>query len=239
MNDVRVRKAFNLAIDKFALAASRRTVKPITAFTPPGLFPGYESPRGDDFDPARAVQLLAEAGFRDERGAYDSSKFPVAEVEIAANVIPSNREVAEFIQAQWKQNLGITVPIRMMESKTINAARARLEYKGLTRNGFAADYLDPFTFLNIFTAPNNGTGWFDARYNTMLERANRAATPAERFRLLAEAEKYLIDAQPVIPLYSSATNAMKKPYVQGLYPNAGMLHAWKFVRIEPDAAKWE
>jgi hypothetical protein len=38
---------------------------------------------------------------------------------------------------------------------------------------------------------------------------------------------------------TQATNWMKKPYVKGLYPNPGTLHAWKFVYIERDTAKWD
>jgi hypothetical protein len=32
---------------------------------------------------------------------------------------------------------------------------------------------------------------------------------------------------------------MKKPYVKGMYPNPGTMHAWKFVYIETDRAKWD
>ena len=48
----------------------------------------------------------------------------------------------------------------------------------------------------------------------------------------------LLDAQPVIPLATSSTNWMKKPYVKGMYPNPVTLHAWKFVYIEHDPSKW-
>ena len=56
--------------------------------------------------------------------------------------------------------------------------------------------------------------------------------------LLANAEKMLLDAQPVIPLATSSTNWMKKPYVKGMYANPITIHAWKFVYIEHDPAKW-
>ena len=52
MDDVRVRKAFNMSIDKVGLAAYERTIKPLTAFSPEGIFPGYPQPVGDPFDPA-------------------------------------------------------------------------------------------------------------------------------------------------------------------------------------------
>ena len=49
----------------------------------------------------------------------------------------------------------------------------------------------------------------------------------------------MLDVQPVIPLLTRATDWMKKPYVKGMYPNPGTMHAWKFVYIEHDPAKWD
>jgi hypothetical protein len=40
-------------------------------------------------------------------------------------------------------------------------------------------------------------------------------------------------------MQTQATNWIKKPYVKGMYPNPGTLHAWKFVYIEHDPAKWD
>jgi hypothetical protein len=40
-------------------------------------------------------------------------------------------------------------------------------------------------------------------------------------------------------LQTSATNWIKKPFIKGLYPNPGTLHAWKFVYIEQDQSKWD
>lgn len=241
MDDVRVRKAFNMAIDKVALAKWRKIVKPLTAFTPEGIFPGYPQPKGDGFDPVKAKQLLAEAGFKDASGNYDPTKFPANKVEITYNTQESNRIVAEFIQAQWKQNLGITVALKNMEWKTYLDTRAKLEYSGFARSGWVGDYMDPFTFLNLFAtkAGDNGTGWFDPKYVTMLEDANKELDQAKRYEKLAKAEAYLLEAQPVIPFYTAATNWVKKPYVKGLYPNPQTLHPWKFVYIETDPSKWD
>jgi oligopeptide transport system substrate-binding protein len=244
MNDVRVRKAFNMAIDRNAWAASRKVVKPLTAFTPEGIFHGYPQPHGDGFNPTRARQLLGEAGFpvtaRGD-GGFSCPKFPVDQVEYAFNTASANKSMAEFMQAQWKQNLGITVSLRSMESKTFFAARPALEYKGFALGIWGADYMDPFTFLNIFSTANgdNSSGWWDKKYVDMLNAANRTLDMQKRYELLAEAEKFLLDAQPIIPIETLAVNFVKKPYVKGMYPNAGALYPWKFVYIERDPAKWD
>ncbi|HEX7997167.1 MAG TPA: peptide ABC transporter substrate-binding protein [Pyrinomonadaceae bacterium] len=240
MNDVRVRKAFNMAVDKVALAKWRKT-KPLTAFSPEGVFAGYPQPKGDPFDPVRAKQLMVEAGYKDAAGNYDPKKFPIDEVEITYNTQESNKAISEYLQAQWKQNLGLTLPMKSMEFKTFLQSRANLEYKGLARSGWIGDYMDPVTFLNLFSTPkgDNGTGWYDPKFVEKLNEANRTLDPQKRYELLAEAEAILIAAQPVIPLQTDATKWMKKPYVKGMYPNPGTMHAWKYVCIEHDTSKWD
>jgi oligopeptide transport system substrate-binding protein len=240
-DDRRVRKALNMAVDKEALARFRVVAKALSAFTPEGIFPGYPQPKGDAFDVMRARELLAEAGYRDGAGNYDPSRFPAGETELLYNTSESNRQVAEFVQAQWRQNLGITVPLRNMEFRTFLVARANLEYKGIARAGWIGDYMDPYSFLDIFSTPrgNNSSGWSPPEYVKMLEDANRTLDPRKRYELLAKAEAYLLDAQPVLPLLTRSTDWMKKPYVKGMYPNPGTMHAWQFVYIEHDPSKWD
>ena len=243
MNDVRVRKAFNYAIDKIAWAKWRKIVKPLTAFTPEGIFKDYPQPKGDAFNPEEGRRLLGEAGYpvtKKTDGSFTCPNFPVDQVEYIYNTQESNKAMAEFMQAQWKQNLGITISLRNMEWKTFLSARSKLEYKGFARGLWGADYMDPFTFLSLFyTGGESGTGWLDPKYVAMLDEANRMLDPQKRYELLAQAEKYMLDAQPVIPIDTGATNWCKKPYVKGMYPNAGSLFPWKYVYIERDPAKWD
>ncbi len=101
--------------------------------------------------------------------------------------------------------------------------------------------MDPYTFLYLFYSPQNtgATGWWDAKYDRMLDEANNTIDPQARFEKMAEAEFYMMQKQIVIPLGVPGTSWLKKPYVKGMYPNPGTLHAWKFVYIEPDPAKWD
>jgi oligopeptide transport system substrate-binding protein len=240
MDDVRVRKAFNMAIDKDALGRFRGAVHPNTSFVPIGVFPGYPNAKGDTFDAEQAKRLLADAGYRDAAGNYDPSRFPVREVELTYNTSENNRQVAEFAQAQFKQNLGLTVPIKNMEFRTFIPFRNNREYRGLARGGWIGDYLDPFTFLDLFSIRegNNASGWWDPAYVKLLRDGNREPDPMKRFTLLAKAEQMLLDAQAVLPLYTNDTNWIKKPYVQGMYANPLTMHAWKYVWIEHDSSKW-
>lgn len=244
MNELRVRRAFNMAIDKITYSQARRITKPLFAFTPEGIFNDYPQPKGEQFDPVQARKLLGEAGFpvtEKVGGGWECKNFPVDQVEFIFNSASSNKIMAEFMQAQWKQNLGITVPLRSMEFKTFMVARSKLEYKGFAIGIWGADYMDPFTFLSLFSTAGgvNGSGWFEQKYADMLDKANRTLDKTKRYQLLAEAENFLLNAQPMIPIETSSVNFVKKPYVKGMYPNAGSLFPWKFVYIERDPANWD
>ncbi|HEX6124097.1 MAG TPA: peptide ABC transporter substrate-binding protein, partial [Pyrinomonadaceae bacterium] len=262
MNNLKVRQAFSLAIDREALAKFRKTTKPLVDFTPEGIFPKYEEARkkvyaeelkkkgmtmeqwrARVFDPVKARQLLTEAGFPVQQSGnrYSVPNFPVEQVELLYNTAESNKASAEFIQAQWKQNLGITIPLKNMEWKTFLTYRKKLEYSGFGRAGWVGDYMDPFTFLYLFYSEKNdsSTGWFDPKYDKLLDEANMEEDEMKRFEKLALAEFMMIQEQPVIPLQTQATNWIKKPYVKGMYPNPGTLHAWKFVYLEQDPQKWD
>jgi oligopeptide transport system substrate-binding protein len=262
MNNLKVRQAFALAIDREAMAKYRKTTKPLVDFTPEGIFPKYEEARtkvyteelkkkgstleqwkAREFDPVQARKLLTEAGFpiQQNGNTFSCPSFPVNQVDLTYNTAESNKAVAEFVQAQWKQNLGITIPLKNMEWKTFLSYRKKLEYNGMARAGWVGDYMDPFTFLNLFYSETNdsSTGWWDPKYDKMLDAANNELDETKRFEMLARAEFMVMQEQPVIPLQTQATNWIKKPYVKGMYPNPGTLHPWKFVYIERDPAKWD
>ena len=245
--------------------------KPLINFTPDGAFPKYEEVRDrvykellakdgsspeerqkQVFNPKNACDLFEKNGYKirsretDGRCVVETDKsvsgaFPVEEVEILYNTSESNKAVAEFIQAQWKQNLGLTLPLKNQEWKTFLKVRKDVSYKGFGRAGWVGDYIDPYTFLNLFYGKNNdsSTGWYNPEYDKMLDAANQELDPIKRFETLAKAEYFLMKDQPVIPFLTAETNWIKKPYVKGFYPNPGTLHPWKFVYIEHDPAKWD
>jgi oligopeptide transport system substrate-binding protein len=262
MDNLKVRQAFALAVNRQALAEYRKTQKPLTDLTPEGIFPKYEEARQkvyaeklkenkispEDwskraFDPERARKLLTEAGFpvQQNGSTFSCPSFPVDKINITYNTAESNKAVAEFVQSQWKQNLGITVPLKNLEFKTYLPLLSSVGYDGFGRRGWVGDYMDPFTFLGLYYTPANdgATGWWDPKFDKMLDEANNTVDPQKRFEKLAEAEFYVSQQQIIIPLTTNGTNWIKKPYVKGLYPNPGTLHAWKFVYIEPDANKWD
>ncbi len=263
MDNLKVRQALSLAINRDSLAQFRKTLKPLSNFTPEGIFPKYDEARkkvfgeklkaenitveewskGRIFDAEKARRLMTEAGFPVVKAGsgWSCPTFPVDKVTLSYNTAENNKAIAEFNQAQWKQNLGITIPIKNQEWKTFLPVRSGVQYEGIARNAWVGDYMDPFTFLNLFYSPQNdgATGFWDPKYDAQLDAANKELDEQKRLEMLAAAEFQILQEQLVIPLFTDSTNWIKKPYVKGMYPNPGTLHAWKFVYLEPDSNKWD
>jgi len=262
-NDIRIRKAFALAVDRQALSNFRKVTKPLYDLTPSGIFPEYDKARAkvsedirkergiapdvwakyNKFDAEQARKTLTEAGFPVEKSGsgYACPTFPTGDVSLMFNTNENNKAIAEFVQAQWRQNLGVTIPLKSQEFKTFLSDRHQVQYSGFAQSLWSGDYMDPYTFLGLhYGYPNNGdAGFNDPKYNKMLDDANAELDPTKRYEMLARAEFYLMEQQPSIPLTINATNWMKKPYVKGMYPNPGTLLPWKFVYIEQDPSNWD
>jgi oligopeptide transport system substrate-binding protein len=193
-NDVRVRKALALATDYSRIAKVLMGGGIVTNIYVPPL-PNYTSPKGLDYNPELARQLLREAGFPDGHG------FP--RFEYLFNTSRDHEKIAVELQGMWKQDLGIDLELRSVEWKVYLHDQSSLDYD-LSRSAWIGDYSDPNTFLDMFmsTNPNNRTGWKSAKYDSLMRTANATADVRARAKLLQEAEALLIrDELPIVPIY--------------------------------------
>src|SRR5262249_12687993 len=151
--DPLVRKALALAVNKKEVVEGVTRGGELIALSavPPGL-PGYEQAATAEYNPDLARKLLAQAGYPDGKG--------LPKIEILYNPSHEHQSIAELIQAQWKKELGIDVGLQCMEWGPYLAAQENLQYE-VCRAGWVGDYLDPNTFLDMWTTdnPNNETGW--------------------------------------------------------------------------------
>lgn len=220
-DDVRVRKALALAIDKQHIISKimKAGEKVADQLVPPGL-PNYTSPPGLGFDPAEARRLLAEASFPEGRN------FPRFHY-MYNNTGKVHEQIAVELQAMWRRELGIQVELRNLDSQIYLNAQSLLDYD-TCRSSWIGDYNDPNTFLDIFMSNNgnNRTGWSSARYDKLLREANAQRNPSERAKLLQGAESILIrDEVPIVPLYIYAgMEYFDAAKIKGIYPNLRSEH---------------
>jgi oligopeptide transport system substrate-binding protein len=202
--DVRVRKAMNLAIDRSLITETMASGQiPAAGFVPVG-FPDHE---GNDFaetagtygiptdDSAveEAKALMAEAGYPNGEG------FP--EFTIMYNTSEGHQQVAELVQEMLKTNLGLQVNLENQEWAVFQDTRKEGDYE-VARGGWLTDFMDPMGLLAIFTTENayNDPNYSNARYDELLSTAAKTRG-AEHFEALYEAQEILMTELPIIPVY--------------------------------------
>lgn len=226
-NDPRVRQAFALAVDK------RRIVEKITqlgepvarGITPAGAGQGYQPPAGLEYNPARAKELLAEAGFPGGRG------FP--RVEYLYIPLPIERSIAIELQSMWESALGVSVNLTKQEQRVWLKSMRELDYN-LCRSSWVGDYNDPSTFLDLFTSGNgqNRTGWASPEYDEFIGAAAREADVTARNQIFQKAESLLVaDEVAVIPVYSYVgVQFYHAEKLEGVRPNLIDDHPFRCMR---------
>jgi oligopeptide transport system substrate-binding protein len=185
LNDPRVRKALNLAIDRRVVVEKVLGMGqlPATTFVPPGLS-GYEPPPSSiRLDVPAAKQLLADAGFPDGKG------FPT--LGILYNTNDTHKKVADFIADQLRKNLQIDVNPYNQEWQAYLDSQRLFNYE-MSRAAWVGDYADPNTFLDMWVTngPNNQTGYGNPLYDDLVRLASDV-TPLlrEPERVLARIER--------------------------------------------------
>lgn len=227
LDDVRVRRALSLALDRQALVQFVTKGGEIASngFVPVNL-PGYATPAEPDVQARleRAQALLAEAGYPQGKG--------LPTLELLYNTAESHRRIAVAIQAMWQQ-LGINVELVNQDWKVYLSSVKQGNYH-IARAGWIGDYPDPNTFLDIFSgnSGNNNTGWQNMQYDALLLQAAQASSD-QRYALLQQAEAILLEAMPIIPIYTYTSKALVSTDIQGWYDNIFDHHPLTQVLLAP------
>ena len=213
--DVRVRQALSMAIDKRPVVENvTRLGEPVTTnYIPVGVFEGYDSPPGLPFDVKRAQELLAAAGYPGGRG------WP--RISLLYNTGAHHADVAQIVRRQWLENLGIDLELEGVELKIFGERLHNKDY-AIARASWIGDYMDPSTFTDkyITNGGNNDSGWSNKDYDRLLAEAAAVATqPKLRLEKLKQAEKILLDEQPIIPVYHYVNADLRRASVKGIKEN--------------------
>lgn len=218
LDDARVRRALSLAIDRDVLVSKvvRGAGKPALAFTPPSAgyaacAPSFMRGANQAERSALARRLMADAGYAGGKG------FPVLELMTTSRDV--QRVMAETIQAMWQDVLGIHVEIRSCEWTAYKSAQQSMQYD-ISSSSWSGDFLDPSTFVELWRSGggNNCTGWGSPQCDAAIRAARVCGQAAERNAHLRRAEELMLEAQPIIPLYTAERTYLKYPGIVGWYP---------------------
>jgi oligopeptide transport system substrate-binding protein len=227
MDNLLVRKALSYALDRQKLIDNvlKGGQLPAWSFACPGIFgnvAGNEDFPGITFDPAKAQELLAQAGYPGGAG------FP--EIQLLFNTSEAHQKIAEFVQAQWKEHLGIDLKLFNQEfSVYLNTVLE--DAPQVYRHGWCADYPDQNNWvMEVFhpeKSPNRSkwSGTAAEEFARLVEAGARASDPEERKQYYFEAEKILaVDEAVICPIYYYTFVVCNKPYVERTYQLVGGQH---------------
>jgi oligopeptide transport system substrate-binding protein len=230
LNDVRVRRALSMAIDRRQIVerVSKGGQEPASNLTPPNIA-GFTARSKTVTDIPGAQKLLAEAGFPGGAG------FP--RLELLYNTTEGHRKIAEAIQQMWRKNLGIDIGLYNQEAKVWHDTMRQMNYQ-IGRYAWGGDYLDPSTFLDLFETGNgnNLTGFSNAEYDALIREARITADNTKRYEIFQRCEDILTAESPIAPIYFYKRNVLMRPELKGWYGNLLDLHTLKLVYLDPAAA---
>jgi oligopeptide transport system substrate-binding protein len=189
-----IRRAFQLGFDRKALTDKvlNDGSEPALGLVPAGVagpgnqtFREAEGPTMPDFDPEEARRLF-------QKGTQELGSNP--SIELLSYDTESGRDVATFLQSQFKENLGAKIDVKVQPFDRKLELEANGEFQ-LSFQGWIADYNDPMTFLDLWLSDSAfNTGKYKGdRYDELVSGAQTETDFARRMDMLLEAEKVLIE----------------------------------------------
>ena len=226
LKDVRVRRALAMSIDRTSIVenVTKAGQLPAYVFTPPDTM-GYTATGDLRYDPQRARELMAEAGYPGGEG------FP--NTELLYNTSEGHRKIAVAVQQMWKKELNIDIHLHNLDWKVYLDSESSGNFQ-ISRAAWIGDYVDPNSFLDMWIKDggNNRTGWYSDEYDRLvLETAPQAETQEQRYAAFKRAEQILIEAMPVIPIYTYVSRHLVHPSVKGMPTNLLDYPSFKYIDL--------
>ncbi|MEQ4922164.1 ABC transporter substrate-binding protein [Proteus hauseri] len=213
-DDVRVREAVKLSIDRQIIAEQIMGQGQIPAYTFTPSFIGngnFKAPKWSNWTQQqrneRARELLKEAGFDNQN--------PLS-FTLLYNTSDQNKQQAIAAASMWKKNIGANVTLQNQEWKTALESRNQGNYE-VARATWCADYNEPTSFLNSFlsTSSLNTVFYENKDYDQALENALLAIDNGARHQLYQRAEALLDKDSAIVPVYYRVSVRLVSPTVGG------------------------
>ncbi|TVR38821.1 MAG: ABC transporter substrate-binding protein [Bacteroidia bacterium] len=217
LRDQRVRQAINYGFDRQKMITFLRNnigTPAYGGFVPVGM-PGFTKNEGGyTYNPDKARQLLAEAGYPGGIG--------LPAIRLSTN--QAYQDIAQYIQFELGR-IGITIEIDVMPPATLREMMANAEAP-FFRGSWIADYPDAENYLALFYSPNkspagpNYTHFEDETFDHFYEKARKQTNDSIRFALYHKMDSLIIDKAPKVFLYYDQSMRFVHNYVENMQNNA-------------------
>ena len=212
----KIRQAISYGIDRKKMLFYMRNsigIPATSGFIPAGL-PSFDSVmlKGYDYNPAKAIRLLEEAGFN------ESNSLP----EIKLYTVPNYANLATFISNELKQ-VGIKLTIEVVQKSLLLEQMSKSQIS-FFRGSWIADYPDEINFLGLFysknPAPPNYTRFVNNEYDRLFELAMIENNDSLKFDMFQKMQQIIIEESPVIPLWYDMSLRLYHKNLKGFKSNA-------------------
>jgi len=227
VDDVRVRRALSMAVDRASLIknVTKGEQEPAQWFSRPGLAAAptmKDHPNlGVKYDPEAAKKLL------DEYMKEKNTTIDKLDIALIFNTSSGHQKIAEFVQQQWKENLGLNVKLTNQEWKVFLQTTKSKDTPQIWRSGWCLDYPDANNFIREVMAvggsnnpaekgvPYGGVNWKNDKFEELVKKAAVEMDPAKRVELYAQAEQiFVYDDAAIIPLYWYTSVQVTQPWIK-------------------------
>lgn len=233
-DDVRVRRALSMAVDRDFLAKEIYSGSQLPSYSmvPPGMG-SYGEPAKADFATLsqldredEAVKLMKEAG-------YGEGGKPLS-VEIRYNTNPNHERVATAVADMWKTTFGANVSLVNLDVASHYGYLQEGGKFNVARAGWVADYADAENFLALSVSSNktfNYSKFNNPEFDALMKKSYEEKDAAARNKILHEAETILMKEQPVAPFLTQADLWLVSNRVKGWKDNANNEHLSRFLSV--------
>jgi oligopeptide transport system substrate-binding protein len=229
-DNLKVRQALSMAIDRDTLV--NKVVKGGYVVNCGYVIPvpGYDAPKVPECGMDKAArEEKAKALFKE---GMAEAKMDQLTLKIEASNNSAMSKFAETAAVMWKQTLGINA--------TVNAQDRDAWLSAFTAGGWdvfmddlVGDFAGPETFLAYMDPrADAGYNWKSPEYEKLYDQAVAITDAAERHKVLAQAEKVLLDSYLTAPIAAAPLRHLVRSNVKGWVDNPPDWHGTQFMSIE-------
>lgn len=220
LQDVHVRKALNLAINKDALIMADLQGEGVPVYGPiPPTMIGYDAAveqYGYKYNAEQARQMLDEAGWKpNAQGIREKDGKTLSLTMLTEDTNPGH----QLVQSMFKE-IGVEVHIQKYESATALEQALKGEFDLFSTSHGSVD--PDILHLLLHSSQIGGLNFFrlsDQQLDSLLNKGRTTTDQVLRQQVFADIQKRIVEQAYWIPLYSAKTFVVVSNRIQGVKPN--------------------